>query len=70
MDTIISIGRQLLPIENIALVEPFDRNVNPEFKPLKDFKSRVVQLNRVAGAVGDNPAGICRGARFPDAGRG
>jgi hypothetical protein len=48
MDTIISIGRQLVPVENIALVEPFDPNANPEFQPPKDFKSRIVLLNRVS----------------------
>jgi hypothetical protein len=28
------------------LVEPFDPAANPEFKPEKDFKARLVLLNR------------------------
>jgi len=35
-----------VPAEQIAFVEPFDPAANPEFKPEKDFKSRVVLLDR------------------------
>jgi hypothetical protein len=47
MNAIVSLGRHLVPGENIALVEPFDLNANPQFKPHKEFKSRIVLLNRV-----------------------
>jgi len=43
---IITIGKRLLPAEQIAFVEPFDPSANPEFKPEKDFKARVVLVNR------------------------
>jgi hypothetical protein len=46
MNNIITVVRQRLPLEQIALVEPFDPNANPDFKPHKEFKSRVVLLNR------------------------
>lgn len=46
MQDVITIGRRLVPLEQIALVEPFDPASNPEFKPEKTFKARVVLLNR------------------------
>jgi hypothetical protein len=46
MEDVITVGKRLLPVEQIALVEPFDPTSNPEFKPEKNFKARVVLLNR------------------------
>jgi hypothetical protein len=46
MQDVITIGRRLVPVEQIAFVEPFDPASNPEFKPEKEFKARVVLLNR------------------------
>jgi hypothetical protein len=46
MQDVITIGRGLVPVEQIALIEPFDPASNPEFKPEKLFKARVVLLNR------------------------
>ena len=43
---VITVGKRLVPAEQIAFVEPFDPSSNPEFKPEKDFKGRVVLLNR------------------------
>jgi hypothetical protein len=46
MQKVITIGRRLVPAEQIALVEPFDPEANPSFKPDKPFKARVVLINR------------------------
>ena len=46
MENVITVGKRLLPVEQIALVEPFDPSSNPDFKPEKEFKARVVLLNR------------------------
>lgn len=46
MQDVIAIGRRLVPLEQIALVEPFDPASNPEFKPEKPFKARLVLLSR------------------------
>lgn len=43
---LITIGKRLVPAEQIAFVEPFDPAANPEFKPEKAFKARIVLLNR------------------------
>jgi hypothetical protein len=44
--TVITIGKRLVSSEQVAFVERFDPSSNPEFKPEKDFKGRVVLLNR------------------------
>lgn len=41
---VITIGKRLVPVEQIAYVEPFDPSSNPDYK--KEFKARVVLLNR------------------------
>jgi len=46
MQDVITIGGRLVPVEQIAFVEPFDPASNPEFKSDKPFKARVVLLNR------------------------
>lgn len=43
---IITVGKRLIPDEQIALIEPFDPDANPEFKVQKDFKARIVLINR------------------------
>jgi hypothetical protein len=42
----INIGRRLVPLEQIALIEPFDPSANPNMKSERPFKARVVLLNR------------------------
>ncbi|MCA1363416.1 hypothetical protein I6F14_23730 [Bradyrhizobium sp. IC3069] len=39
---VITVGKRLVAVEQVALVEPFDPAANPE----KDFKARIVMLNR------------------------
>lgn len=43
---IITVGKRLIPAEQIALIEPFDSNANPDFKVEKDFKARMLLINR------------------------
>ena len=43
---VITIGKRLVPLDHVAFVEPFDPASNPEFKSGKDFKGRVVLLDR------------------------
>ncbi|MCP3381219.1 hypothetical protein NLM31_12800 [Bradyrhizobium sp. CCGUVB4N] len=43
---VVTIGKRLVPVEQVAFVEPFDPAANPEFKPEKEFKARLVLLNR------------------------
>ncbi|MCP3460604.1 hypothetical protein [Bradyrhizobium sp. CCGUVB23] len=43
---VVTIGKRLVPVEQVAFVEPFDPSANSEFKPENDFKARLVLLNR------------------------
>jgi hypothetical protein len=43
---IITIGKRLIPANQIAFVEAFDPAANPDFKPEKEYKGRIVLLNR------------------------
>ena len=44
--SVITIGKRLVPADQVAFVEAFDPSANPDFKPEKEFKGRVVLLNR------------------------
>jgi hypothetical protein len=45
MQTVVIIGRVHVPIEDIALVEPFDRASSPSITSKKEFNARVVRRN-------------------------
>lgn len=46
MDNTVTFGRRLVPVEQIALIEPFDPSANPRMQSARPFKARVVLLNR------------------------
>jgi hypothetical protein len=52
---VITIGKRHLSVAQVAFVEPFDQAANPEFKPEKDFKARVVLVNRDAVLTEQTP---------------
>ncbi|KYK44652.1 hypothetical protein A1D31_36555 [Bradyrhizobium liaoningense] len=43
--TVLTIGRKLVPLAQVAFVEVFDPAANPDFKPEKEFKARLILLN-------------------------
>lgn len=46
MTITVTIGKRLIPLEHIALVEPFDASAHPGMKTDKAFKARVVLIDR------------------------
>ena len=46
MQNVITVGKRLIPVNQIAFIETFDPAINPEFKPEKAFLSRLVLKNR------------------------
>jgi hypothetical protein len=52
---VITIGKRVVSADQIAFIEPFDPAANPEFKPEKDFKGRVVLLDRDAVLTEQTP---------------
>lgn len=55
MKKTITLGRRLVPLEQIALVEPFDPTANPRMQSERPFKARVVLLNRDSILTEDRP---------------
>src|SRR5712691_6172658 len=46
MSNVITIGKRLIPAEQIALVEPYDALANQRIQTDRDFLARVVLVNR------------------------
>lgn len=46
MANFVTIGRRLIPTNHIAFVEPFDPNANPDFQTSREFKARLILINR------------------------
>jgi hypothetical protein len=46
MTNTLTIGKRIIPLNHIALVEAFEPGANPRFQPAQAFQSRVVLLNR------------------------
>jgi len=46
MTNTVTIGKRIIPLEHLVLVEPFSPSENPDFKSPRDFKSRFVMVDR------------------------
>jgi len=46
MENVVTVGNRFIPLEQIALVEPFDPAAQTDFKVEKPYKGRIVLLNR------------------------
>ncbi len=55
MTNTVTIGRRLVPLASIALVEPFDASAHPGMKTDKVFKARIVLLDRQSVLSEDTP---------------
>jgi hypothetical protein len=66
MPNVVTIGKRLIPLDQIAFVEPFDPTRNPNFKPSKEFKTRLVLLNREIVLAEEKPRAFAdsHGMRF------
>ena len=56
MQNVITIGPELVPVEQIAYIEPFEPSGNGQFKPDKPYKGLVVLLNRETVLAETTPA--------------
>lgn len=48
MENVIRIAKHLIPIEQIALVEPFIAPTDPPLRTEKEFKARIVRIDRIS----------------------
>lgn len=55
MSSFVIVGRRLIPRPHIAFVEPFDPSANPRFQTSRDFKGRVVMVNRDSILIEETP---------------
>ena len=46
MSKTVTIGRRLIPLDHIALVEPFDPAANPRMQSERPFQARIVLIDR------------------------
>jgi hypothetical protein len=45
MSNAITVGKRLIPKEQIAFIEPFDPTANPDFQAGKSYRGRLVMVN-------------------------
>ena len=62
--TTVTFGRRLVPLEQIALIEPFDPSTNPRMQSERPFKARIVLLNRDSILSEDLPETLAEAYRF------
>jgi hypothetical protein len=62
--TTVTVGRRLVPLEQIALVEPFDAAANPLPRSDKAFKTRIVLLNRDTILTEETPMAFAEANAF------
>jgi hypothetical protein len=64
MTTTVTIGRRLVPVEQIALIEPFEASANPRMQTDRPFKARVVLLNRDSILTEESPESFAEAQGF------
>ena len=64
MSKTIQIGRRLVPVEQIALVEPFDPETQKSMRSDRPFKARIVLLNRDSVLTEDSPEAFAESHSF------
>jgi hypothetical protein len=64
MPNVITIGREHIPVEQIAYIEPFDPPANGQFRPDKPYRGRVVLLNRETVLTEDTPKDFAEANEF------
>ncbi len=64
MSKTITFGRRLVPVEQIALIEPFEPAANPNMKSERPFKARVVLLDRNSILTEEPPEALAEAHGF------
>ncbi|MDX1922449.1 MAG: hypothetical protein SFW65_04910 [Alphaproteobacteria bacterium] len=64
MNTVITIGKRLIPIEHIAFVEPYDPSTNPKLQTSRDYKARIVMINRESVLTEQTPQSFAEAYGF------
>ena len=64
MSNTITVGKRLIPTEQIAFVEPYDPSANPKFQTSREFQARLVMLNRESVLAEETPQAFAHANGF------
>jgi hypothetical protein len=64
MSNTITVGKRLIPKEQIAFVEPYDAGANPKFQTSREYQARLVMLNRESVLAGETPQAFAAANSF------
>jgi hypothetical protein len=62
--TVITIGKRLIPVEQIAVIEPYDPAANPRIKTERQFQARVMLIDRDSVLTEDTPEAFAEANGF------
>lgn len=55
MTNYITVGRRLIPLRHIAFVEPYDPEANPDFQTTREYRGRLVTIDRESVLIEEAP---------------
>ncbi|WP_375414983.1 hypothetical protein [uncultured Bradyrhizobium sp.] len=58
MNAVVKVSKHLIPFERIALVEPFVMPEEPPFASTKDFKARILLLDKMSVLTEETPEAL------------
>lgn len=64
MTTTVTVGKRLIPLDHIALVEPFDPALHPGMRTDRPFKARVVLIDRQSVLTEETSAAFAEAQGF------
>jgi hypothetical protein len=64
MSNTITVGKRLIPKEEIAFVEPYDPNANPKFQTSREYQARLVMVNRESVLAEETPKAFAEANGF------
>jgi hypothetical protein len=64
MENVIRVAKRIIPIEQIALIEPFVAPTDPPLRTDKEFKARIVLLDRVSVLSEEAPEELAEAHSF------
>jgi hypothetical protein len=64
MTNVIQVSRRIIPVEHVALVEPFVSDANAPLRSAREFKSRIVLLDKDSVLSEDTPAQLAKAHAF------
>jgi hypothetical protein len=64
MNDVVQVAKRLIPVEQIALIEPFLSTPNMTIRTMRDFKSRIILLDKSSVLAEDTPEQLAAANSF------